>query len=223
MAIMVPTRHLLYFLIIAYEAYILMANLLISYYAYRASRILSSRNMLLLSVGIMLFGIYMLTNSLINISVLAYLYYEPARRLIYVPPSVYPWLIMDGLMELASLILISLALSLPAEAYMLIAGLLIMHANPIFVIHSLSVLSIIFLSYICILLWLRFSQGNSLVMLTALAFTLLLFNIPVEVLVFIVTNSLFLELVEERLVYSVASTILLVNVIRVVHYGKAQE
>lgn len=220
-AIIPPARHLLYFLVIAYEAYILMANALISYYAYKASRILHNRNMLLLSMGIMLFGVYMLTNSLINISVLAYLYYEPARRIIYIPASLYPWLIISGLIELASLVLISLALSIPVSYYALAIVAPDIRYGPIFIIHALSLLSIILLSYICVLLWLRFSQGNNLVLLTALTFTIILFNIPVEIFIYIRTGSLFLELVEERLVYSIASTILLINVIRVVHYGKA--
>ncbi len=221
MAIILPTRHLLYFLVITYEVYILMANALISYYAYRASRVLRSGNMLLLSVGIMMFGIYMLSNSLINISILAYLYYEPARRVIYIPPSAYPWLIVSGLIELASLILIALALSIPVSPYVIMAAPMALHITPIFIIHALSLLSILLLAYICILLWLRFSQGNNLVLLTALAFTLILFNIPIEIFIFTRTGSLFLELVEERLIYSVSSTILLINVIRVVHYGKA--
>jgi len=83
-----------------------------------------------------------------------------------------------------------------------------LHITPIFIIHALSLLSILLLAYICILLWLRFSQGNNLVLLTALAFTLILFNIPVEIFIFTRTGSLFLELVEERLIYSVSSTIL---------------
>lgn len=136
MAIILPTRHLLYFLVITYEVYILMANALISYYAYRASRVLRSGNMLLLSVGIMMFGIYMLSNSLINISILAYLYYEPARRVIYIPPSAYPWLIVSGLIELASLILIALALSIPVSPYVIMAAPMALHITPIFIIHA---------------------------------------------------------------------------------------
>lgn len=223
MPIILPTRHLLYFLLIAYEVYIMMASILISYYSYRAFRVLRSSNMLLMSLGILLFGIYMLVDSVINISILVYFYYEPARRALIVPPSMNTWFIVDEIVELVSLVLIALSLTIriePSLDIMPVLAAATLTLTPGLIIHTMLLVNILILSYICVLLWLRFSQGNRLVILTAIAFTLLLFNTPIELIVYVLTRSMFIVMSEERLVYSIISTILLINVIRVVRYGK---
>ncbi len=212
------SRHLTYLMLLAYEFYIILASLVVSYYSYRASRILQSRSMAMLSIGIMLFGVFILINTAISVVIIMlYAYSIPfIGRSPQIPVNtMHPLLLTSEVVEFVSLMLIAFALSY-RETYM---PMVLLSFSTIY--HGLMLVNIILISYITVMLWLRYSSGNRLVILTAFAFTILLLNIPIEALIVLTHQPPLILLLEERVIYTIVVTLLMLNVIRVFHHGKA--